>query len=156
MCPDGEGPGFVADKAGVERANGKVVHAFIGASVVDFGDGHSLTIVAHQQVAGSQVAGSYPTMTLHMERMPRRGADDPPAGQVQVPDASDVLKASLDLADRHWGIQLPFQRRDDFVDDLERFDRFRPLRGEQLGVCGKAGPGQRRGVAHHGQGVECP
>jgi len=25
MCPDGEGPGFVADKVGVEAGNGKVI-----------------------------------------------------------------------------------------------------------------------------------
>ena len=27
MCPDGEGPGFVADEVGVEGANGKVIDA---------------------------------------------------------------------------------------------------------------------------------
>jgi hypothetical protein len=95
MCPDGEGPGFVADKVGVEAGNGKVAHAFIGASVVDFSDSYPLTVVAHQQVAGSQLAGSYPTTTVNIERMLRRGADDLPTGQVQVPNASDVLEASL-------------------------------------------------------------
>jgi hypothetical protein len=45
MCPDGEGPGFVADKVGVEGANGKVIDAFVGAGVVQLSDGHPLTIV---------------------------------------------------------------------------------------------------------------
>jgi hypothetical protein len=51
MCPDGEGPGFVADKVGVEGANGKVIDAFVGAGVVELGDGNPLTIVADQQLA---------------------------------------------------------------------------------------------------------
>jgi hypothetical protein len=51
MCPDGEGPGFVADKVGVEGADGKVIDAFVGAGVVQLSDGNPLTIVADQQLA---------------------------------------------------------------------------------------------------------
>ena len=45
VCPDGEGPGFVADKVGVEGAGGKVIDAFVGAGVVELGDGNPPTIV---------------------------------------------------------------------------------------------------------------
>ena len=45
MCPDGAGPGFVADKVGVEGADGKVIDAFVGAGVVELGDGNPPTIV---------------------------------------------------------------------------------------------------------------
>jgi hypothetical protein len=61
MCPDGEGPGFVADKVGMEGADGKVIDAFVGAGVVQLSDRHPLTIVADQQVAGSQLARRQPT-----------------------------------------------------------------------------------------------
>ena len=45
MCPDGEGPCCVADEVGVEGANGKVIDAFVGAGVVELGDGNPPTIV---------------------------------------------------------------------------------------------------------------
>jgi len=45
MCPDGAGPGFVANKVSVEGADGKVIDAFVGAGVVQLSDRHSPTIV---------------------------------------------------------------------------------------------------------------
>ena len=66
MCPDGEGPGCVADEVGVEGADDKVVdgpvlagfyrrvldlrtpETLVPAGVVQLGDGNALTIVAHQ------------------------------------------------------------------------------------------------------------
>jgi hypothetical protein len=45
MCPDGEGPGCVANEVGVEGAGGKVVHAFVGASVVQLSHRHPPTVV---------------------------------------------------------------------------------------------------------------
>jgi len=80
MCPDKVGPGCVAEKIGVEPGYGKVVHPFIGASVVDFSDSQSLTIVAHQLVARSQIACRHPAATFSIERMLCGGADDLPAG----------------------------------------------------------------------------
>jgi len=73
MCPDGEGPGFVADKVGVEGADGKVVDAFVDAGVVQLSDGHPPTIVADQQVAGLQLARRHPTTPIHIKRMLCRG-----------------------------------------------------------------------------------
>ena len=61
MCTDVAGPGFVADKVGVEGADGKVIDAFVGAGVVQLGDRHPPTIVADQQVAGLQLACRQPT-----------------------------------------------------------------------------------------------
>ena len=74
MCPDGAGPGFVADKVGVEGADGKVIDAFVGAGVVQLGDRYPPTIVADQQVAGSQLACRHPTTPIHIQRMFRRRA----------------------------------------------------------------------------------
>ena len=76
MCPDGVGPGVVADKIRMEGANGKVVDAFIRAGVVQLSNRHSPTIVADQQVAGSQLARRHPTTTNYIQRMLRRRADD--------------------------------------------------------------------------------
>jgi len=45
MCPDGAGPGFVADKVGVEGADGKVIDAFVLAGVVQLSHRHPPTIV---------------------------------------------------------------------------------------------------------------
>jgi hypothetical protein len=132
MCSDGAGPGFVADKVGVEGADGKVIDAFVGAGVVQLSDRHPPTIVADQQVAGSQLACRHPATPIYIKRMLRRGADDLSGGQVQVPDTSHVLEPRLNLANQHRRIRLPFQSREDFVADLERFNRFRPVRRQQL------------------------
>jgi len=70
MCPDRKRPGLVADKVGVEAGNGKVVHAFIGAGVVQLSDRHPPTIVADQQVAGSQLARRHPTMLSFSTQQP--------------------------------------------------------------------------------------
>jgi hypothetical protein len=61
----------------------------------------------------------------------RRSADLS-AGQVQVPDTGHVLEPRLNLANQHRRIRLPFQSGEDFVADLERFNRFRPVRRQQL------------------------
>ena len=45
MCPDGAGPGVVADKIRMEGANGKVVDAFVDAGVVQLSNRHPPTIV---------------------------------------------------------------------------------------------------------------
>ena len=74
MCPDGEGPGFVADKVGVEGADGKVIDAFVLAGVVQLGDRHPLTIVADQQVAGLQLACQHLITRIHIKRILRRRA----------------------------------------------------------------------------------
>jgi len=34
MCPDGEGPGFIADEVGVEAANNKVIDPLVFAGVL--------------------------------------------------------------------------------------------------------------------------
>jgi hypothetical protein len=70
MRPDGEGPGFVADKVGVEGANGKAIDAFVGAGVVQLSDGYPLTVVADQQVAGSQLACQHPAMLSFSTQQP--------------------------------------------------------------------------------------
>jgi hypothetical protein len=54
----------------VEGANGKVIDAFVLAGVVELGDGHPLTIVADQQVAGSQFARRHPTMLSFSTQQP--------------------------------------------------------------------------------------
>ena len=62
MCPDGEGPRFVADKVGVEGANGKVVDAFVDAGVVQLSNRHPPTVVADDHDGPARLKFSLPQL----------------------------------------------------------------------------------------------
>ena len=62
MCPDGAGPGVVADKIRVEGADGKVVDVFIRAGVVQLSNRHSPTIVADDHDGPARLKFSLPQL----------------------------------------------------------------------------------------------